>query len=67
MEIGLNGETRSAYPVRGAIRAIEELEFLNGKIARITIVRYYANGDPKGVRVVSTKPREAALIDALGR
>lgn len=65
MEAGPGGEVRAAYPLRGAVYATEELEFFDGKIVRITIVRYFANGDPKGHRFVSQKPREAAMIDAL--
>lgn len=66
MEAGQQGEVRAAYPLRGAMRATEELEFLDGRIVRITIVRYDADGNPEGRRVVSKKPQEAAFIDSLG-
>lgn len=39
MEVGQGGEVRAAYPLRGAIRATQELEFLDNRIVRITIVR----------------------------
>ena len=67
MEIGPNGEARAAYPLKGAIQATKELEFLDGRIVRITTVRFYRDGDPAGWRTISKKPREAAVIDALPR
>jgi len=67
MEIGPNGEARTAYPLRGAIQATKELEFLRGRIVRITTMRFYRDGVPAEQRTISKKPREAGLIDALPR
>ncbi|XUU60261.1 hypothetical protein ACRAQ6_11915 [Erythrobacter sp. HA6-11] len=59
------GEVRRAYPMKGAYRSTQEIEFLDGKITRITITRYDSPTDANGRSSVWKKPKAAALIDSL--
>src|SRR5690606_4987015 len=55
-------ERRATFPQGNAHHSTQELEFWQGRIVRITEVRYASEADRAGRRVVLSKP-EAAEID----
>jgi hypothetical protein len=67
MEVGAKGEQRAAYPLRGASRTEQELEFLHGSLVRIKIRRYYGPKDVTGSSSIWSKSRESDFIDSLSR